>query len=324
MKKFYRRGDLYFLGIMVLLPMIFTQSQHLLVLAGLYGMCSLGLSLFMGYAGQISLGHAAFFGIGAYTTAILTTRFGFPTPVALFASVATAALIGFIIGKPILKLKEYFLALATMGFVEIFQVVATETRGLTGGVIGIFGIPWFSVGGFQFDTPLRQYYLTWGLLFGLLLYSRNVVRSRIGRALLAVASSDDLASTVGIDPSEFKLKAFILSAAYAGMAGALFACMISTANPGTFGLNLSILIVMMVIVGGTGSLYGSIFGALVLTWVTDYLGKYQEYSMPIFGIVLILILIVAPQGILRGTPVRLIKVMRRIFAPKGWKREIEL
>jgi len=312
------------LGMLILLPMIFPQSQHVLVLAGLYGMCSLGLSLFMGYAGQISLGHAAFFGIGAYTMAILTTRFDLPTPIALVASVAAASLIGFIIGKPILKLRGYFLALATMGFVEIVQVVATEARVITGGVIGIFGIPWFSVGGFQFDTPLRQYYLTWGLLFGLLLYSRNLVRSRIGRALLAIASSEDAASTAGIDPSEFKLKVFVLSAAYAGTAGALFACMISTANPGTFGLNLSILIVMMVIVGGMGSLYGSIFGALVLTWITSYLGKYQEYSMPIFGIILILILIFAPQGILRGTPVRLIKLMRRIFAPKGWKREIEL
>jgi len=307
-KKEFKKKDLFYLGAIGLAPLIWSDSHfhHLMVLAGIYAILALGLSLFMGYAGQISLGHAAFFGIGAYTTAILTTRYAFPTFVAFWASAVSAAVIAFFIGRPILKLKGYFLALATLGFGEIFLVITRESTDLTGGVIGIFGIPWFSVMGFIFDTYLKQYYLTWGVLIGLFIFSKNLVRSKVGRALLAVAASEDAASSVGINVPRIKLEVFVLGAAFAGLAGSLFACVMSIANPEAFSLGLTVSIVMMVILGGMGNLYGPIAGAILLTWLIDVLSKYQEYSLPIYGVILILLLIFFPDGIGTRLNVRVI------------------
>src|SRR3989304_7343125 len=205
-KKEFKKKDIFYLAAICLAPLIWSDSHfhHLMVLAGIYAILALGLSLFMGYAGQISLGHAAFFGIGAYTTAILTTRYAVPTFLAFWASALSAALIAHLIGRPILKLKGYFLALATLGFGEIFLVIVRESTNLTGGVIGIFDIPYFSLAGFIFDTYLKQYYLIWGILMGLALFSKNLIRSKMGRAFLAVASSEDGATAVGIDVSRIK------------------------------------------------------------------------------------------------------------------------
>ena len=307
-KKEFKKKDLFYLGAICLAPLIWSDPHflHLMVLAGIYAILALGLCLFMGYAGQISLGHAAFFGIGAYTTAILTTRYGFPPFVAFCVSAVTASLFAYFIGRPILKLKGYFLALATLGFGEIFLVIVRESTDLTGGVIGIFGIPWFSAMGFSFDTYLKQYYLAWGVLIGLFIFSKNLVRSKVGRALLAVAASEDAASSVGIDVPKTKLNIFIVGAAFAGLAGSLFACVMSTANPEAFSLGFTILIVMMVILGGTGNIYGPIAGAIFLTWLMDILSKYQEYSLPIYSVILILLLIFFPDGIGTRLNVRLI------------------
>jgi len=307
-KKEFKRKDLFYLGAICLAPLTWSDPHflHLMVLAGIYAILALGLCLFMGYAGQISLGHAAFFGIGAYTTAILTTRYGFPSFVAFLASALSAGLFAYFIGRPILKLKGYFLALATLGFGEIFLVIVRESTDLTGGVIGIFGIPWFSALGFSFDTYFKQYYLTWGVLVGLFIFSKNLVRSKVGRSLLAVAASEDAASSVGIDVAKTKLNIFVLGAAYAGLAGSLFACVMSTANPETFSLGFTILIVMMVILGGMGNIYGPIAGAILLTWLMDILSKYQEYSLPVYSVILILLLIFFPDGIGTRLNVRVI------------------
>ena len=304
----FRKRDLFYLGALVLLPFIWPNPRlhYVMTLAGIHAILALGLSLFLGYTGQISLGHAAFFGTGAYTTAILTTRYGFPPLVAFWASAAAAAALAYLIGKPILKLKGYFLALATLGFGEIFLVFVRETHHVTGGVIGIFGIPWFSLAGFSFDTYLKQYYLIWGVLIGLLLFSKNLIRSKMGRAFLAVAVSEDAASTVGMKVGYIKLGAFVVGAAFAGFAGSLFACVMSTANPEAFGLNLSVLIIVMVILGGMGNLYGPIAGAILLTWLLDILGSYQEYSLPIYALVLILLLITFPDGIGTRLNIRLL------------------
>jgi branched-chain amino acid transport system permease protein len=225
----------------------------------------------------------------------------------------------YLIGRPILKLKGYFLAVATLGFGEIFLVLVKELRSLTNGVIGIFGIPWFTLAGFTFDTYLKQYYLIWGVLIGLLLFSKNLVRSKIGRAFLAVAASEDAAASIGISVAQVKLGAFIMGAAFAGFAGSLFASVMSAANPESFGLNLSILVVMMVILGGMGNLYGPIAGAIFLTWLTDLLGSYQEYSLPIYGMILILLLIFFPDGVGTGLGMRFVYLIS--YWPKKRRRE---
>jgi len=324
-KKEFKKKDLFYLGAICLAPLIWSDPHflHLMVLAAIYAILALGLCLFMGYAGQISLGHAAFFGIGAYTTAILTTRYGFPPFVAFWASALSAGLFSYFIGRPILKLKGYFLALGTLGFGEIFLVIVRESTDLTGGVIGIFGIPRFSAMGFSFDTYLKQYYLAWGVLIGLFIFSKNLVRSKVGRALLAVAASEDAASSVGIDVPKTKLNIFILGAAFAGVAGSLFACVMSTANPEAFSLGVTVPIVMMVILGGTGNIYGPIAGAIFLTWLMDILSKYQEYSLPIYSVILILLLIFFPDGIGTRLNVRLIYLIG-YWAKKRKRDEVKL
>ena len=320
-KKEFKKRDFCYLAALLLLPLVWSDPHlhHLMVLAGINAILALGLSLFLGYAGQISLGHAAFFGIGAYTTAILTTRYAFPPFVAFWTSAVAAAIMAYLIGRPILKLKGYFLAVATLGFGEIFLVIVKEMRSLTNGVIGIFGIPWFSLAGFSFDTYLKQYYLIWGILVGLLLFSKNLVRSKMGRAFLAVAASEDAAASIGIRVVQIKLGVFVLGAAFAGFAGSLFATVMSTASPDAFGLNLSVLVVMMVILGGMGNLYGPIAGAIFLTWLMDMLGRYQEYSLPIYGVILILLLIFFPDGI--GTRLGMRFVYLISYWPKKKRRD---
>ncbi len=312
-----RKRDLFYFLVILLLPLIWSDLHvhHLMILAGIHAILALGLSLFLGYAGQISLGHAAFFGIGTYTTAILTTQHGLPPLAAFWASGIAASLFAYLIGKPLLKLKGFFLALATLGFGEIFLVIVRESAGLTGGVIGISGIPWFSFAGFVFDTYLKQYYLIWIVLAGLVLFSKNLIRSKMGRAFLAVATSEDAASSVGIHVSQIKVRVFVIGAFFAGLAGSLFACVMSIANPETFSLNLSVLIVMMVILGGMGNLYGPIAGAVILTCLIDALAKYQEYSLPLYGVILILLLVFFPDGI--GTRLR----VRLIYLISYWGRK---
>ena len=307
-KKEFKKKDLFYLSAICLAPLLWSDPhfQYFMVLAGIYAILSLGLSLFTGFAGQISLGHAAFFGIGAYTTAILATRYEIPSLLSFLASGFSAAVVAYVIGRPILKLKGYFLALGTLGFGEIFLVIVRESTTLTGGVIGIFGIPWFSTMGFSFDTYLKQYYLIWGVLIGLFIFSKNLVRSKVGRAILALAVSEDAASSVGINAPRLKLHIFALGAAFAGLAGSLFASIMSTANPEAFSLGFTVLIVMMVILGGMGNVYGPIAGAILLTWLMDFLGPYQEYSLPIFSVILILLLIFFPDGIGTRLNVRLL------------------
>jgi branched-chain amino acid transport system permease protein len=320
-KKDFRKKDFVYLIVLILLPLVWPNSHfhHLMVLAGIQAILALGLSLFLGYAGQVTLGHAAFFGIGAYTTAILTTRYGLPSFAAFWASALVAAIFAFLIGRPILKLKGYFLALATLGFGEIFLVIVREASDFTGGVIGIFNIPWFSLGGFVFDTYIKQYYLIWTVLVGLFLFSKNLVHSKMGRALLTVAASEEAAESVGISVAGMKIKIFVLSATFAGFAGSLYACVMSVAHYDTFNLNLSILIVMMVILGGMGDLYGPIGGAILLTWLMDVLGKYQEYSLPIYGVILILLLIFFPDGIGARLGMRFVYLIS--YLPRKKRRE---
>jgi branched-chain amino acid transport system permease protein len=321
----FRKRELFYLLTLLFLPLIWSDPlfHHLMVLAGIHGILALGLTLFLGYAGQISLGHAAFFGIGSYTTAILTTRYGVPSFFAFWTSGLIASFFAYLIGKPILKLKGYFLALATLGFGEIFLVLVRESPNLTGGVIGIFDIPFFSFAGFIFDTYLKQYYLIWGVLVGLVLFSKNLIRSKMGRAFLAVASSEDGASAVGIDVARIKLGVFVIGAAFAGLSGSLFASVMSTANPETFSLNFSILIVMMVILGGMGNLYGPITGAIFLTFLIDGLSRYQEFSLPIYGLILILLLIFFPDGIGTRLRVRLIYLISYL-GRKRRREKVEL
>jgi len=323
-KHHITRMEVYLVVVVGLIPLLVSNSvfHHVIVLSGVYAISALGLSLFMGYAGQISIGHSAFFGTGAYITGILSVRFGVPPVLALPAGALAAGLAALIAGRPILRLREYFLALATIGLVIIFQVFATELRGFTGGAGGLSDIPWFSIAGFAFDSPLKQFYLVWAILYLLFLFARNLVRSKYGRAALAVAGNEDVSRSIGISPDAVKLRLFVLSAVYAGLGGGLFALVLTSLNPNSFDLRMSVNMVMMVILGGMGSLAGSVAGAVLLTWLMHLLSGYQEYSLPAFGLLLILFLVFLPEGIFRGAGSRWFDVVRT-YADDNWRKELD-
>ena len=285
--------------VLAVLPLFLPEDLFpVLCLGAIYSIAALGMSLLLGYAGQISLGHAAFIGIGAYTTAILTTQFNWPILAAFVASIVSSSVIAYIIGKPILKTKGFFLALATLGFGEIFFVFMSRTDPVIGGLVGIGGIPYFSIAGYEFSSYLQMLYLYCAILLGLVVYSQNMVNSRSGRAFRAISTDELAASTMGIDIAKYKLRIFVLSAAYAGIAGSLLSTYLSMTQPYGFRVDLSIFIVLAVIVGGMGSLWGVVVATVVLTWLKDdQLSQYQEYSALIYGIILILILIFVPHGL---------------------------
>lgn len=299
MRYLLRNTSFWIALFLAVIPLFLSEDLFpILCLGAIYSIAALGMSLLLGYAGQISLGHAAFIGIGAYTTAILTTQLNWPVLAAFAAAIVVSSVIAYIIGKPILKTKGFFLALATLGFGEIFFVFTSRTDPVIGGLVGIGGIPYFSIAGYEFSSYIQMYYLNWVILLGLVLYSQNMVNSRSGRAFRAISTDELAASTMGINIAKYKLRIFVLSAAYAGIAGSLLATYLSMTQPYGFRVDLSIFIVLAVIVGGMGSLWGVVAATVVLTWLKDeQLSQYQEYSALIYGIILILILIFVPHGL---------------------------
>ncbi len=293
-------------------------AVSVMVMAGLYATLTVGLGLLLGQAGQISFGHAAFFGLGAYTNAILTTKYNLPPLVAIVVGAVGAGLVAYIVGRPVLRLRFYFLALATIGLGMIFVAVVRELRGLTSGTWGMAGIPWLGVGGFVFDSYLKQYYLVWSAVFALWLFTERALSSRVGRALRALAVSEVAASTLGIYTADWKLRTFVVSAVYAGIGGGLYAFTLTAIHPNDFTVFMAIVVVIMVMVGGMNSLFGAILGTILMTWVGRAFTGYQEYSGGLYAVVLILLLIFLPGGITGGLRPTQVALIRRLF---GFKPE---
>jgi branched-chain amino acid transport system permease protein len=272
----------------------------LLTLIGLNVIVVLGLNLLMGYAGQISLGHAAFYGLGAYTSGILTTTCKADPWLALLAGLALSALVAVVVGIPALKLKGYYLAMATLGFGIIVGIVFQQMDWLTGGPSGLMGIPSFRLAGVQFDTPRSGFFLVWITVGLIVLLSLNIVDSRVGRALRAIHDSETAALAMGIDSQRLKLLIFVVSALYASLAGSLLAHTVNFIAPSTFGFMFSIKLVTMVVVGGMASIWGSLVGAAVLTILPELLAVFHDVEVVIFGLILMVVMIFMPRGLVRG------------------------
>jgi len=271
----------------------------LLIFMGINGMLTMGLSLLMGYAGQISLGHAAFFGIGAYSSGILTTHYSLAPLAAFLFGIFLSAAVAYLVGKPTLRLKGHYMAVATLGFGEIMFIVFNELSSLTGGPSGLSGIPPLTFGGIPLEA--RGYlYLVWGTVVLLLLFSLNVINSRVGRALRAVHGSELAANVLGVDASYYKVQVFVLSAIYASMAGSLYAHFITFISPSSFSLMFSILLLMMVVVGGTETIWGALLGAAILTLLPEYLRGLEDFEVLAYGAILMGALLFMPKGILDG------------------------
>jgi branched-chain amino acid transport system permease protein len=295
---------LLLLVLVMVIPPFFKGGylMNVLVFVGIHTMLAVALNLLLGYAGQISLGHAAFFGLGAYISGILTTTYEFNPWLAIVLAALSVGILAFIIGFPILKLRGHYLAMATLGMGIIVYIFFNEAIDLTGGPSGLSGIPNLSIGSMVFDTDIKNYYLIWTFALITILLSVNLTHSRIGRALKAIHDSETAARVMGVNARLLKVQIFALSAAISTVAGSLYAHTMTFISPASFGFNFSVELVTMVIIGGLGSIYGSLLGAAILTLLPELLRTFQDYDIVIYGLILILITMFMPGGLVRGFP----------------------
>ena len=296
-------GLLGFALILALLPLLFPDNYYITVVgvaAGIHIILAVSLNLLMGYAGQISLGHAAFFGIGAYTSAVLTTTYGWPVWPAIATGLLLTATVAWLIARPILRLKGHYLAMATLGFGIIVHIVLVQAGGLTGGPDGLSNIPQLSIFGWQVNSDLRWYAVIATATIGMIWLALNLIESRPGRALRALHSSEVAAEMMGIDTTLTKTSIFVLAAVMAAFAGTLFAHQQAFVSPDSFSFFFSIELVTMVVLGGMASTWGAVVGAIVLTLLPELLVMFEDYEIMIFGAILMLMMIFLPQGLIGG------------------------
>ncbi|GAB3350455.1 branched-chain amino acid ABC transporter ATP-binding protein/permease [Modestobacter lapidis] len=305
-----RRGDV--IGITVIAVLLVALAlfappglTNVGVYALIYSLAALGLSLLMGLAGQVSLGQAGFFAIGAYTQAVLVTRYEVGALLASVAAVAVTMTVALLVGLPLLRLRGHYLALATLGFGIIVTVLATESDFL-GATSGIFGIAKPEFNGRTYDSTTEYFLLLVPVVLLGLLLARNVVESRIGRALGAVNDSEVAAESLGVDTFRLRVQVFVLSAAYASVAGTAFAHWLGVVNPNTANFPLSVSFLLMAVLGGVGTVYGAVIGAFAVEGLDDGLrrlipelvpGAVGEVQLIGFGILLTTIMIFLPGGL---------------------------
>lgn len=282
---------------------------HLLVLAGIYYIVSAGLTLVFGLAGQLSLAHGAFFGIGGYSSAILATKVGVPPIIGALIGAVLAGVVAWALARPIFRLRGFYLAMATLAFAEIMVSVFEQEVWLTGGPTGILSLPPPAVGPLVFDSPFSYYYLVLALALITTWISNNIDKSVLGRGLRAVASSEIGAASTGVDVSLFKTWVFVLSAIFAAVAGSLFVHYQALINPNNFDVFFAILIVMVLAIGGMDSLFGALLGSAFLVFVPSWLSSYPRYSQLIFGLVFLAVVVLLPRG-LAGLAARVAPVRR--------------
>lgn len=275
---------------------------------GLNALVVVGLAVLFGHAGQVSLGHAAFVGLGAYTCAILTVRYTIPWPVAFIAAGLLAAIGGLVLALPSLRMKGHYLAMATLGFGELATLLFVEAEPVTGGVDGFAGIPFPSIGAFEFREPATLYWLVWGVVGAALLLVANAMSLRPGRVMRALHGSELGAIASGVDTVGVKVRSFVLSAALAGLSGALYASVVGFVSPSLFTVASSVTFLAMAVIGGTGSLAGPLLAAALLT-LLQYVDAFlpgisrqtaqlvQSYQADVYGLAIVIVVVLAPRGI---------------------------
>jgi branched-chain amino acid transport system permease protein len=293
-----RRGLAALAALVALAPLLLPNAYtyDVAISIGLNAIVCVGLNLLIGYAGQISLGHAGFFGLGGYGTAILAARYGWPAPMALAVAVGAVALLAWLIGRPILRLRSHALAMATLGFGIIVSMVLATEDGWTGGPDGMT-VPPFALFGFELRGEQTWYWVIAALLLGTVWLAQNLMESPRGRALRALHGSEVAAAALGIDAARHKLAVFVLSAVIAALAGGLAAHYSGFITPSKASFLHSIELVTMVVFGGMASTLGAVAGAAILTTLPQLLTVFKEYEMVVLGAVMMLTMIFMPQGL---------------------------
>lgn len=288
---------LFLIATVILLPLI-SGSSYLLsvgIFAGINALVAIGLTILMGYAGQVSLGQAGFYGIGAYVSSIMSLKLGLPVMISMVIAMLAAAIAAILLSVPALRLKGHYLAVATLGFGEIIYVILNEWG--PGGPSGFGDIPYFSLLGYTLTSSQEYFWLIWGCVIIVMAFSLNLINSITGRTLRAIHGSEVASVSMGIDVVRLKIKVFVLSAIYASLAGSLYAHYVTFVSPSSFSLFYSILVLMMVVLGGMSNLWGGITGAIIITVLPEVLRGFKEYDILIYGLILTLSLLFMRKGI---------------------------
>lgn len=298
MKKNPFIGLYIIMAVLVVLPFVLPNSFYvdLAIRMAINAVIVLGLNLLIGFAGQISLGHAGFLGIGAYASAALPTHFGWHPLLALVAGAAAAGLLAAIVARPIFKLKGHYLAMATLGLGIIINIVVRTEAQWTGGPDGM-PVPPMSLAGFEISGDKHWYWIVAVLLSVSVWASLNMINSPFGRALRALHGSEVASKVVGVDVVRYKMAIFVLSAVFASIMGSVTAHYVGFVTPNLADFFHSIELVTMVVIGGMASVYGSVVGAVLLTALPQALTSFEGWETVAFGTILMLCMIFMPKGL---------------------------
>jgi branched-chain amino acid transport system permease protein len=279
-------------------------------LGGIYTIAATGLTLFMGFTGQISIAQGAFFGIGAYASGILT-KAGFPFIPAFFASGFITALSGLVIGFPSLRARGFYLAMATLAFSLCMTIIFKNWAGITGGVSGLGGIPAAAVGPFSFGGFISYYYLVWAITAIVLFFCYRLTQSYVGLTFRSIGDNEVAAESLGVNAYRFRAASFLICSFLAGIAGSLYAHLDRVIAPENFTFQESLIFLVMAIIGGLKSIYGGLIGAMVFTLIGEQLRSLERLQVIIIGGLLIFLVIFLPNGVV-SIPGKLRHAVKRI------------
>jgi len=288
------------IGLLLIFLPAFVKSiyvLHIINMVLIYIIIVSGMNIIMGYCGQFMLAQAAFYGIGAYTSAILSTRFELSFWFCLPAAIIVTCIAGLLVGLPCLKVKGHYLAIVSLGLAVVIHEAMVNLVNITNGPGGIIRIPAPSLFGMSLNTDHRYYYLLLVFAFISVLFVNLILGSRVGRAFIAIRESYTAAEAMGINHRFYKIIGFVLSASYAGLGGSLYAHLINFVSPDSFGLEELLLEIAMLLVGGIGTIAGPILGATVLSFGYEYLRALKGLQMVVYGLMILFFVIFIPQGL---------------------------
>lgn len=272
-------------------------AQHIINMIIIYSILGISVNIIFGYIGALSLGHAAFYGIGAYVAAIVSTQLGLSFLPSVICAAISGCIAGIIIGIPTLKLKGPYFAIATIGLNNIICIIFLNWESVTGGSMGISGIPYPSIFGMQCDTEIKLYYLLLVSAILIFIFYRNIISFNFGKVLIAVRDNELAANAMGINVSKIKVIALAISTTIAAVAGAYYAHMINYVSPDAFPVMESITILIVVVLGGAGFKYGPLYGAIAVVIMNEYLQVFEKFNMLIYGLLIMILLLILPSGI---------------------------
>lgn len=301
--------------VLIYARVIDAYTAQILTLSAVNAIMAISINIICGITGQLSLGQAGFMAIGAYSTILFTTNVHLPLAVSILLAGLVTAFFGFLIGFPTLKLEGDYLAIVTLGFGEIIRVVLTNLRSVTGGPNGKQFATRMTL------TPWIAYVVIAGALVAIIILIQNFIRSTYGRAILAVREDEIAANASGISVFKYKMTGFVIASFVAGIGGALYAPFIGFVKPDQASFNKSIEYLIFVVLGGMGSMTGSVLASFVLTYLQEFLRFLQNYRMLLYPVILILVMLFRPQGLLGMREISFVgiweKIVRKVFARGG-------